>query len=171
MERTKAEAIFEKVRGNLSWSWIRYQICGSFRRGRAQVKDLDVLVIGDYVQTYNAVVAEGWPIVVGQPDSKQHILRFMVGGLLIDLMFVTEEVWGTAAMHHTGPVEVNIIQRARAKKRGMSLNQFGLWKGEEKIASKTEEEVYKALEIEYMTPEEREIAGNDIKARQSNPRI
>jgi len=59
----------------------------------------------------------------------------------------------------TGPQEFNIIMRGRAKRKGMILNQKGLYNREtrEWIAGENEEEIFNALGLEYKEPELRGI--------------
>lgn len=158
MDRAKIREIADQILPELAaGGWKNHLICGSYRRGRSQCKDLDVLVDGDYDATVQKVVSLGLEVIVGaKKPTKKHILRFMKGGLLIDLMFVDETQWGAASMHHTGPMELNIVQRTVAKQKRMSLNQFGLWKGTERVAGTTERGVYQALGLPYLEPEERE---------------
>jgi DNA polymerase/3'-5' exonuclease PolX len=64
-------------------------------------------------------------------------------------------------LYFTGPYELNTVMRYAAKKRGMLLNEYGLYKIDEKgnkttLKMTSEEDVFKALGMSYLTPTERE---------------
>jgi len=75
------------------------------------------------------------------------------------LRIVEEESFGSALQYFTGSKEHNIEVRKIAIKQGYKLNEYGLFKGEERIAGRSEEEVYKALGMQWIPPELRENRG------------
>ena len=88
----------------------------------------------------------------------------------VDLRVVPEESWGTALMYFTGSKEHNVRLRERAKKKGLTLNEYGLFpdddeneppqkRGVKAKASKTEASIYKALGVAFVPPEIREDRG------------
>jgi len=82
----------------------------------------------------------------------------------IDIRFMPMNSLATAMLYFTGPYELNTAMRNAAKKRSMLLNEYGLYKIDKNnendvrilIKTDTEADVFKALGMEYMTPEERE---------------
>jgi len=68
---------------------------------------------------------------------------------------VRKDQWGVALLYFTGSKEHNIAMRKVAIKKGWKLNEYGLFKGDAVIASKTEEEIYKKLELDYCEPRNR----------------
>jgi DNA polymerase (family 10) len=56
-----------------------------------------------------------------------------------------------------------VALRRLALAQGLRLNEYGLFRGEKRIAGKTEEEVYAALSLPYLRPEER-LGGGEIRA-------
>lgn len=73
----------------------------------------------------------------------------------MDVRFVKKSQWGSALMYFTGSKEHNIAVRKVATKKGLKLNEYGLFKGEEVVTSKTEEDIYNALDLRYYEPRER----------------
>lgn len=134
-------------------------VAGSFRRRKETVGDLDVLVTSSDVNEAMDRLAAN-PLVVkvlARGDTKQTVrLR---SGLQLDLRVVPDESFGAAAQYFTGSKEHNIVIRRRAQERGLKLNEYGLFRGDKLVASHTEEEVYKAVDLPWIPPELRENRG------------
>ena len=79
----------------------------------------------------------------------------MEGGLRTDIRFVKPDQWGSALLYFTGSKEHNIFLRKRAIERGWKLNEYALFEGDKVIASKEEEDIYKALDLPWMKPKTR----------------
>ncbi|MBL8757512.1 MAG: DNA polymerase/3'-5' exonuclease PolX, partial [Phycisphaerae bacterium] len=88
----------------------------------------------------------------------------------VDLRVVPEASWGSALMYFTGSKDHNVRLRERALKMGLTLNDYGLFpnddhetppqeRGIKPVASRTEQEVFKALGLPYIPPELREDRG------------
>ena len=71
---------------------------------------------------------------------------------------IPAESYGAALLYFTGSKGYNIELRKRAIARGLKLNEYGLFKGERRIAGATEESIYAALDLPWVAPERREIA-------------
>jgi DNA polymerase (family 10) len=82
-----------------------------------------------------------------------------------DLRLVPPESWGAALLYFTGSKEHNIELRRIAIEKGWSLNEYGLTQGEKVVAARTEEEVYRALGLDWIPPELRESQGEIGLAR------
>ncbi len=142
---------------------------GSLRRGRETIGDVDLLVAAD-VPLPTDPKADKNPLahrimeqflklepvkeILGQGPTKSSIRT--KEGLQVDLRVVPPESFGAAIMYFTGSKEHNIRLRERAIKMGMKLNEYALTKGERQVAGKTEEEVYRALKLHWIPPEQRE---------------
>jgi DNA polymerase (family 10) len=141
-------------------------VAGSFRRRKETVGDLDVLVTSVDPDEAMDRLAEN-PLVVkvlARGDTKQTVrLR---SGLQLDLRVVPEDSFGAAAQYFTGSKEHNIVIRRRAQERGLKLNEYGLFRGEELVASRTEEDVYAAVDLPWIPPELRENRGEIELAEQ-----
>jgi len=148
------------------------ELAGSFRRRKETVGDLDILACGgkseDVMKTFTShpSVAE----VLGQGDTKSSVR--LVNGLQVDLRLVPEASFGAALLYFTGSKEHNIELRKIAIDQGMSLNEYGLTRGEKFVAGRTEEEVYRALGAAWIPPELREAHGEIELSRYGRlPRI
>ncbi len=80
-------------------------------------------------------------------------------GMDADLRVVPDKSFGAALQYFTGDKRHNITLRTLAEKRGLKLNEYGLWRGRKLVAGRTEEEIYKALRMEVPPPEIRSDSG------------
>jgi len=140
---------------------------GSFRRGRETCGDLDLLVPARrngaaIVEAFTAL--PGVERVLAAGETKGSVL--FEGGRQVDLRVVAPECLGAALCYFTGSKEHNVRLREIAKKRGLKVNEYGVWKGEKRVAARTEEEVYAALELPWIPPEMRENRGEIEAARE-----
>jgi DNA polymerase (family 10) len=137
----------------------RVDIAGSYRRCRETVGDIDILVTaaqGPAVMrrfTGYDEVAE----VVAQGDTRATVV--LRCGLQVDLRVVAGESHGAALTYFTGSKAHNIALRRRAQARKLKLNEYGVYRGRERIAGETEESVYAALGLPWIPPELREDKG------------
>jgi DNA polymerase (family 10) len=145
---------------------------GSLRRGRDTVGDIDILVTGKSwsatagAKNGNATAAIEktltFPgilqVLVKGDDKVSFKLR---NGMQVDVRFLSPDSFGAAMQYFTGSKSHNVNLRQRALKQGLTLNEYGLVRIEDKkrVAGKTEEEVYKALGLDYIPPELRENCG------------
>ena len=79
--------------------------------------------------------------------------------LQVDLEILDPGSWGAGLQYFTGSKDHNVHLRGMAVDRGLKLNEYGLFRGEEKLAGATEEEVYKGLGLPWIPPELREDRG------------
>src|SRR5256884_4408140 len=139
-------------------------IAGSLRRYKETIGDVDIVVAGDDAAPIFAVFARAPTIdrVLARGDTKCSAV--VERGLQIDLRVVPERPSGPALLYFTGSKEHNVRLRGLALRRKLLLNEYGLYRvgaeerGQE-IASKTEEDIYAALEMDFIPPELREDRG------------
>ena len=142
----------------------RISVAGSVRRYRETIGDIDLLVpAADAAPIMKAFTgATSVERVLASGDTKSSVV--VERGLQIDLRVVPPDSWGAAMVYFTGSKEHNVRLRGHALKKKLLLNEYGLYRvgaeerGQE-IASKTEEDVYAALEMEWIAPELREDHG------------
>lgn len=141
------------------------RICGSWRRGKALVKDCDIVVGFDEVasrsafiaKVKSAVEAKGYAVVV----SGEAIIRFRVPhplleeGFQIDIRLCNSSEFGATQLFYTGSKEFNIEMRGYAKSQGLRLNEHGLFRCEELLAAKDEEAIFSALGVAFVAPKDR----------------
>src|SRR2546426_5155963 len=139
-------------------------IAGSLRRYKETIGDVDIVLAGDDAAPIFEVFARAPSVerVLARGDTKCSVI--VDRGLEIDLRVVPPRSFGAALLYFTGSKEHNVRLRDLALKRKLLLNEYGLYRvgaeerGQE-IASRTEEEVYTALEMDFIPPELREDRG------------
>jgi DNA polymerase (family 10) len=132
---------------------------GSLRRMKEAVRDIDILISSNKPQNIMAafIALADVKDVVAKGPTKSSVLT--KDNVQVDVRVVDELSYGASLMYFTGSKEHNIKLRQLAIKKGLKLNEYGLFKGEKIIAGKTEEEIYKALGLSYIEPELREDRG------------
>lgn len=143
---------------------VRLEAAGSLRRRRETVGDLDLLcTAGNPEEVMEAFCAAVPPDRVVMKGPTRSSVR-LVGGFQVDLRVVPEESFGAALQYFTGSKDHNVAVRLRAEKRGLKLNEYGLFDPEGRtLAGREEEEVYQALDLPCFPPEIRET-GEEIEA-------
>jgi DNA polymerase (family 10) len=132
------------------------EAAGSYRRGRETVGDLDLLAVtNDVKQAMDRLGAfPGIAEVLARGETKMSV-RLGVG-LQVDLRVVPAESFGAALQYFTGSKDHNVVLRGRAKDAGLKVNEYGVYRGDEYIAGRTEEDVYAAIGLPWIPPELRE---------------
>jgi DNA polymerase (family 10) len=135
------------------------EVAGSFRRCKETVGDLDVLALSTAPMAVmdHLVRFAGLKRVLGKGETKSSVL--LGGDLQVDLRVVQRESYGAAMVYFTGSQAHCIHLRRVAQSAGMLLNEYGLFRGSERVAGATEEEVYRALGLPFIAPELREDRG------------
>jgi DNA polymerase (family 10) len=129
---------------------------GSYRRGKETVGDLDFLALADDATGVMDHFARfpGIDKTLLRGETKMSV-RLDVG-LQVDLRVVPAESFGAAMQYFTGSQAHNVVLRGMAKGRGLKVNEYGVFRGEEQIAGADESEVYAALNLPHFPPELRE---------------
>lgn len=168
-------------------------ICGSYRRGKATSGDIDVLVyhpdvitakhiidptkykLDSYLERFIDELTDNG-FLLDSMTGENYIIKYM--GFCkyknnpvrrIDIRYVPYQSLPAAMLYFTGPYELNTEMRTAAKKRGMILNEYGLYilgeNGERTLVeTESEADIFEALGMGYLDPEEREAySSGDIK--------
>ena len=141
------------------------EIAGSFRRCRETVGDLDLLVTSRSPTTVFDVFS-GLPEVAEvrmRGGTKETVV--LRNGLQVDLRVVEPEAFGAALQYFTGSKDHNVRLRTLARDAKLKVNEYGVFRGGERVAGRTEEEVYAALGLAWVPPELREDHGEIDAAR------
>lgn len=138
---------------------IRIEIAGSLRRRKEVVKDIDIVASArDSTSLMERFVSfEAVEKVVARGDTKSSIM--LKSGINADLRVVSDLEFPYALHHFTGSKEHNIAMRQRAKDRGLKMNEYGLFRGDENILCKDEAEIFAQLDLPFIPPELREDMG------------
>jgi len=149
-----AQAIREHLCGSATIEQL--ELAGSYRRGKDTVGDLDVLVVAsDAAAAMDRFAAyPGLAEVLARGETKMSIR--LQSKLQVDLRVVPAESFGAALQYFTGSKAHNVVLRGMAKDRGRKINEYGVFRDDERIAGRTEEEVYAAVGLPWIPPELRE---------------
>ena len=130
---------------------------GSVRRRKETTGDIDIVVVStDREATSDAVT--DWDVEVIQRGDRKTSFRH--DGEDVDLHLVEDDEFGSALQYFTGSKKHNVETRDVAIEKGLKLNEYGVWDdGDERVAGETEQDVYDALDMEYVPPELREDRG------------
>ncbi|MCA9011516.1 MAG: DNA polymerase/3'-5' exonuclease PolX [Planctomycetaceae bacterium] len=152
--RAAAEAIVDDLKQLAEVEQVA--VAGSCRRRRETCGDLDILATcSDSGPPMDRLAAH--PLVetvLQRGDTKQRVR--LKTGIELDLRVVPEGSFGAAMQYFTGSKEHNIVVRQRAKDLNLKVNEYGVFRGEEQIAGRTEEDVYAAIGLPWIPPELRE---------------
>ncbi len=145
----------------------RIDLAGSLRRWKDTIKDIDILATSDNPK-------EVMKVFVHLPHVKDVLMHgptkstvIIHEDLQVDLRVVEKESYGAAMAYFTGSKEHNIRLREMAMKKGLKINEYGIFreKDNKKIGGEKEEDVYRILGLPYIPPELREDQG-EIEAAQ-----
>lgn len=148
------------------------EAAGSLRRMKETIGDIDILVTttgrkkrkrGDdevpggreIVEAFTSLPGVAEVLAAGGTKGSVRTEE----GLQVDLRVVAPQSFGAALTYFTGSKEHNIKIRGIALDRGLKVNEYGVFKGEKRVAGKTEEEVYKSVGLPWIPPELREDRG------------
>jgi len=132
---------------------------GSVRRMKEVIGDVDILVVSSKPKkVIDFFVKMPRVVKIWAQGSTKSSVRLR-NGLDCDLRIVKKESFGSALQYFTGSKEHNISTRLIAKKKGLKLNEYGVYKNDKRIAGKNEKEVYQAIGLKYIEPELRSNTG------------
>ena len=147
-------------------------VAGSYRRMRETVGDLDILVaaapgspVMERFAAYDEVKS-----VLAQGETRSSVV--LKSGLQVDLRLVPPESHGAALHYFTGSKAHNIAIRRLGQARGLKINEYGVFRGETRVAGETEASVFRSVGLPYIEPELREDRGEIEAARRGRlPRL
>jgi DNA polymerase (family 10) len=142
-------------------------VAGSYRRKKETVGDLDILVAckrgSDIMKRF--VEYEDVDRIVSKGNTRSSVV--LRSDLQVDLRKVPQVAYGAALHYFTGSKAHNIAVRKRGQKKGLKINEYGVFKNDERIAGKTEKSVFKQAGLPYIEPELREDRG-ELRAAEQN---
>lgn len=148
------------------------QVAGSFRRRRETVGDLDVVVSSSRgAEVMDALVDYEDVAEVISKGATRATVRLRCG-LQVDVRVVRPASFGSALYYFTGSKSHNIAVRRLAIEKGLKLNEYGIFRGERRIGGRTEQDVFDAVGLPYISPELRENRGEiEAAARKQLPAL
>ncbi|MBM3246712.1 MAG: DNA polymerase/3'-5' exonuclease PolX [Candidatus Omnitrophica bacterium] len=143
----------------------RISSAGSLRRQKERVRDIDILVVSrrpeKVMNTFTKIPAVRDVLAKGETKSSVRTKD----DVQVDCRVVEARSFGAALMYFTGSKNFNIKLRQLAIKKGLKLNEYGAFKKGKFIAGRSEEEIFKLLDMAYVEPELREDTGEIELAR------
>jgi DNA polymerase (family X) len=135
------------------------EVAGSYRRLMETVGDLDILIVCDDPASASErfISYPGTSRVIAHGRTRSAIVAGK--NVQVDIRIVEEAAWGAALQYFTGSQAHSVALRGMALRKGLKLNEYGVFRDGEKIAGETEEGVYEALGLPWVTPELRENRG------------
>ncbi len=143
----------------------RAVIAGSYRRCKETVGDIDILVTArdaaSVMEQFTGYEEVGK--VLAQGDTRSTVI--LKSGMQVDLRVVEPASYGAALQYFTGSKAHNIEIRRLAQGRKLKISEYGVFKGDTRIAGETEESVYRSVGLPWIAPELRENRGEIEAAR------
>jgi DNA polymerase (family 10) len=147
-------------------SILRLDTAGSIRRRRDTIGDIDILVATSQPQKAidRFLSYPGIRSVLAGGGTKASIT--LSKGVQADLRVLEEESFGAALQYFTGSKDHNVAIRERAKRRGLKVSEYGIFRVEDnkKLAGEDEDEIYRLLGLQPIPPELRENRGEIERA-------
>ena len=138
---------------------------GSLRRYKETVRDVDILVVSEKPKKVMAVFTKLPAVgdVLAKGNTKSSVRTR--DDVQVDCRVVEQKSFGAALLYFTGSKNFNIKLRQIAIRKGLKLNEYGIFRKEKFIAGWTEEEMFRTLGMSYIEPELREDNGEIELAR------
>ena len=155
----RASAIASSVKADIEPMLDVCEVAGSLRRNRPEIGDIEFVVLpknhADFME---------WCKENGFSGG-QKIQKGSRNGRKIEFYISPDrESVGSMLFTYTGDFQFNIAMRRRAKNRGLKVNQYGVFnQAGKKLASETEEQIFKVLEKKYYAPEDRSFSNRGGK--------
>jgi len=152
-----AEAVIEKLKKLKDVD--RILPCGSLRRAKETIGDIDILVTSNKPKTIMDTFTELPQVerVLAKGGTKSSVL--LKNGMQADVRVVEPESFGAAVYYFTGSKQHNIQIRELGIKKGLKINEYGVFKGDKRIGGSEEKDVFKAVGLPFIPPEIREARG------------
>ncbi len=145
-----------------------FELAGSLRRCRDTIGDIDVLAAGKDPEAIASAFV-GLPVFreVLEKGATKCSAR-TAEGVQVDLRVVDRESFGAALQYFTGSKAHNIKLREMASRRGLKINEYGVFREKDarRLGGETEAEVYAAMGLPFIPPELREDTGEIEAAAQ-----
>ncbi len=140
--------------------------CGSYRRMKETVGDIDLLATSRHPQkVIDAFLSFDCIANVMSRGTTKATVILKEPAIQVDLRVVEPDSFGSCLQYFTGSKAHNVKLRSLAKSRGLKISEYGVFKGKKKQAGKTEASVYRAIGLPTIPPEMREDNGEIERAK------
>jgi DNA polymerase (family 10) len=141
-------------------------IAGSLRRRKETIGDLDILVATKHPEVIAERLARYADVreVLARGETKCAVV--LRSGLQVDVRAVEPETWGAALHYFTGSKAHNIAVRLLGVRRGLKISEYGVFREEQRLGGRKEEDVFRAVGLPWIPPELREDRGEIEAARE-----
>jgi len=145
---------------------------GSVRRKTESIGDIDILISsrkpGKILDAF--IKLPEVKAVLGRGGTKSSILT--KNNTQIDCRVVEDKSFGAALIYFTGSKDFNIKLRKLAIKKGLKINEYGVFKKSKFICGTTEKEVFKVFGMDFIEPELRENRGEiEVALKEKLPKL
>ncbi len=147
----------------------KVEVAGSIRRMKETIGDIDILITSNKPDKVMNFFVRMPASPDGGQDGPEVVKVWAKGptkssvrlkdGFDCDLRVIKRESFGAALQYFTGNKDHNILTRRLAIKKGLKLNEYGIFRGRKRIAGKNEKEVYQTIGLPYIEPELRTNSG------------
>lgn len=146
---------------------VEWHFGGSYKRGAPMIGDLDVMIVlPDGILRDDLLPKSFQPESKGDKKAMGNLALPDGSKMHLDIWVCTPKERGAFLMFIEGPYELNVAQRSRAKTMGYNLSQIGLLKDGVQVDNGTEYDIYRILEMQWLTPEQRQAfaapQGDDV---------
>jgi len=173
LDRGEVEPLAAKILETISTFCVRVEVAGSFRRGKQTINDLDIVVqptaafgfsswlkiIKAMRDTFNAITEkQGDKLATLYLPFTSQKIGLGPGHIQVDFYNAEAATWGVLLLVRTGSKEHNVKLCNLAISKGLRLKySVGLLnEAGHVVAGRTEEEVFAALGLPFVEPNERE---------------
>ena len=157
----EAEAYAEAIVRYLEQSALAQEVtvAGSFRRRKETVGDLDIVAVSQDPPALirHFIAYASTKEVLSQGTTRASIV--LENDLQIDLRVVTSPYYDTTLHYFTGAKSHVLALRRIAVAHDMKINEYGIYRGGERIETQSEAEIYRTFGFDYIVPELREMRG------------
>jgi DNA polymerase (family X) len=129
----------------------KIEIAGSIRRKEKNPVDVDIVLIPKDREKLEEFMKKKWKYLQGGEKKS----RWKIERVNVELYYTNKEEWGAELLAYSSKFGAGIGLRMIAKRKGLKLSQHGLFKGNKRIAGRSEEEIYHSLGRKWKKPENR----------------
>ena len=144
----------------------RLEAAGSLRRRRETIGDIDLMGTADDPEPVLRALTELPQVAEVLVHGPKKVSVLLQRGIQVDLRIVEERVYGSLIQYFTGSQQHNVLLRERARRDGLSINEYGITNletGEVEVFA-DEESLYERLGLQYIPPELREGQHEIVRA-------